>query len=417
MHHELPVPLTSNGARWYRNAGLLIRSEVPLDELATPAPPGEFDLEIRRISSGAIATAAARAVHAKTVGTVDAPWVEVFRCEAGYLLRWPGQLDVLIPDGGREILVHEAGELEDSAARLLLCHALSFVMHEHGKESIHASAVEIDGAAVIISGDSGMGKSTLATALALSGGRLLADDVAVIGRDVAGDPVLEPSSTRTWLLHDVARQFSLNGHGNGSKRLNKRIVGGDGMRIASTAAPVRRILILAYEPGESISRAVLTGNKAMVAILGSLFNRIVRSPERLRTQFALATELAAGAIVEVLRWEPSPRQARIVAEQIAADMKNGAGTEALNRQRRRLLERLREAGLDGVSPERLEEPLLQTSEVAALLRASDRTIRTWADAGKLPYIKTLGGRRMFPAAGVISALNAMNGSRVREEHE
>jgi excisionase family DNA binding protein len=56
-----------------------------------------------------------------------------------------------------------------------------------------------------------------------------------------------------------------------------------------------------------------------------------------------------------------------------------------------------------------DEPLLRTSQVAALLRTSDRTVRTWAELGKLHFIKTLGGRRLFPASAVMQVLNEMRG--------
>lgn len=48
--------------------------------------------------------------------------------------------------------------------------------------------------------------------------------------------------------------------------------------------------------------------------------------------------------------------------------------------------------------------LLKTGEVALLFGASDRSVREWANAGKLPYIRTLGGHRLFPAAAVVDAL-------------
>lgn len=46
------------------------------------------------------------------------------------------------------------------------------------------------------------------------------------------------------------------------------------------------------------------------------------------------------------------------------------------------------------------EPSLKTQEVASLLKVDERTVRAWADQGKLPCWKTPGGRRSFPASAV-----------------
>lgn len=48
--------------------------------------------------------------------------------------------------------------------------------------------------------------------------------------------------------------------------------------------------------------------------------------------------------------------------------------------------------------------LLKTGEVALLFGTSDRSVREWANAGKLPCVRTLGGHRLFPAAAVMQAM-------------
>ena len=76
-----------------------------------------------------------------------------------------------------------------------------------------------------------------------------------------------------------------------------------------------------------------------------------------------------------------------------------------------LIRYLEEAGLQvGGSPV-LDEPLLTTSQVAIILRTTPRTVRNWADGGKIGTIRSLGGRRLFPASAVLAALETMTGSR------
>jgi excisionase family DNA binding protein len=41
---------------------------------------------------------------------------------------------------------------------------------------------------------------------------------------------------------------------------------------------------------------------------------------------------------------------------------------------------------------------LRAAEVAAILSVSPKTVSRWAKEGKLPFMKTLGGHRRYPAA-------------------
>jgi hypothetical protein len=60
---------------------------------------------------------------------------------------------------------------------------LSWVANSFDAEIVHASAVEVDGKGILINGPSGSGKSTLAIKAALSGGKILGDDVILISNN------------------------------------------------------------------------------------------------------------------------------------------------------------------------------------------------------------------------------------------
>jgi excisionase family DNA binding protein len=45
-------------------------------------------------------------------------------------------------------------------------------------------------------------------------------------------------------------------------------------------------------------------------------------------------------------------------------------------------------------------PYLHTAEVADILHVSPKTVSRWAKEGKLPFLKTLGGHRRYPAAEI-----------------
>lgn len=87
-----------------------------------------------------------------------------------------------------------------------------------------------------------------------------------------------------------------------------------------------------------------------------------------------------------------------------------------------VLRLLAEAGVKFPVRDDLEGPVLTTGQAAAILRCSDRTIRKWADDGKILAFRTLGGRRLFPASSVLAAMESMRtgGSRdprPREVHD
>jgi len=46
------------------------------------------------------------------------------------------------------------------------------------------------------------------------------------------------------------------------------------------------------------------------------------------------------------------------------------------------------------------EALLTPSEVAAMFRVNPKTVTRWARAGRISYIKTLGGHRRFKASEI-----------------
>ena len=51
-----------------------------------------------------------------------------------------------------------------------------------------------------------------------------------------------------------------------------------------------------------------------------------------------------------------------------------------------------------------KEALMTPSEVARLFRVDAKTVSRWAQEGKLPYIRTLGGHRRYPREEVTRLL-------------
>ena len=55
------------------------------------------------------------------------------------------------------------------------------------------------------------------------------------------------------------------------------------------------------------------------------------------------------------------------------------------------------------------EPVyLRTAQVAELLHVSPKTVSRWAQEGRLPYLRTLGGHRRYPVPEIRALLETLS---------
>jgi hypothetical protein len=120
--------------------------------------------------------------------------------------------------GGRRVSVEPRFPLDEPAVRLyLLGSVLAMLSYQRGLVPLHACCLILtpdttDGSAagaVVIAGDSGVGKSTLAATLALQGVPILADDVCVVDTIGPGEPIVWPSIARLKLWRDTVERLGI----------------------------------------------------------------------------------------------------------------------------------------------------------------------------------------------------------------
>jgi hypothetical protein len=113
-------------------------------------------------------------------------------------------------EGGRRVIVEPRLPREAPAIRLfLLGTVLAILCYQRGLVPLHASAVEVPGGALLVSGRSGLGKSTLAATLVARGHRLIADDVCVLDIDAGDEPLIRPVLPRLKLWQDAAQAMAI----------------------------------------------------------------------------------------------------------------------------------------------------------------------------------------------------------------
>jgi len=167
--------------------GLVVDSEVPLHQ-DRPAPPGvPVDVRVRwgsersaaeqrRLPEGRVL------LRARWARTTHYTFVE--RPDSSCLLRFHAACDAEISPDLRDVVVHPATGADPGLAAVLTTGAtLAFQLYRRGLTVLHASAVDVGGAAVAFAAPSGGGKSTMATLLCADGATVVTDDVLRVDDD------------------------------------------------------------------------------------------------------------------------------------------------------------------------------------------------------------------------------------------
>jgi|GEM_PF-1220852 len=116
------------------------------------------------------------------------------------LLDIPGVARVLVT-AGRKIAVEGAAAVADAdIAGFVQGSAMRVLLHQRGLMTLRASAVAVGDGAALLCGPPGVGKSTLAAALAGYGHDFFSDDLCAVRIDARGAPILAPdgATLRLW---------------------------------------------------------------------------------------------------------------------------------------------------------------------------------------------------------------------------
>lgn len=110
---------------------------------------------------------------------------------------------------GQEIVVEPYRDIEDHYIKTyILGSAFGLMLIQRNIVAIHGGSVLIDDKAIICTGDTGAGKSTLTSALRLNGAKLVADDVSAI--DIIDEIKVYPAYPQQKLCGDAVRKLGYN---------------------------------------------------------------------------------------------------------------------------------------------------------------------------------------------------------------
>lgn len=182
----------------YRAFGLNINSDIEIPEL-TISSDAETDVKVK---------------YAKVIDFTSSleskeDWYCFINGSLFFLIDKVGRFKV---SGGCLIEIDRFNAATDDDIRLfLLGSGIGGVLHQRGVLPLHASAIEIDGEAVLFSADSGFGKSTICLGFQNEGYSVVSDDICAI--DIQKNKVkVCPGYPQLKLWKDSVHFFGLQSH-------------------------------------------------------------------------------------------------------------------------------------------------------------------------------------------------------------
>jgi hypothetical protein len=202
-------------------------------------------------------------------------WLRFFRTSQGYVLQFPDLAEFAISRDGTSISSRAlSGASQETIEHLYQNQVLPLALSCQRKLVFHGSAVVVDGGALAFLGQSGMGKSTLATAFALNGAKLITDDGLHIEQSDDGQWQARPGhgSLRLWPDSRAALLPPGTGRVQAAGYTAKFRILTDGCIGFSTApAPLRQVYFLRQEGAGEINIEAVSAADALIELVSHAF--------------------------------------------------------------------------------------------------------------------------------------------------
>jgi hypothetical protein len=249
-------------------------------------------------------------------------------------VRWQGVGEFLISaDGGRITGRQHRRAHTESFQVYLLGQALSYALVKRGFEPLHATAIVVNGAAAVLLGNSGFGKSSLGACFLEAGYQLLTDDLLVL-RPCSGGFMAYPGPPRIKLFPRQARRFLQREAGGVAMNsgTEKLILPLDSTRSAPGPVPLRAIYTLlppgSKVRGDAVRIAALPPRQSFLALVRNTFNYRVVTPARLERHFEEAARLAGTVSVRKVSYPRVLSRISKLRDALLADLDSIAARRA-----------------------------------------------------------------------------------------
>jgi hypothetical protein len=222
-------------------------------------------------------------------------WTQFYRTNSGFLLRFPNLADFEVSADGCSANCWPApGISEDAAQHLYLNQVFPLALSKQGKLVFHASAVEIDGAAVSFMGESGKGKSTLAAGFSTSGYRFLTDDgLMVEANDSCYQVMPSHPSIRLWQDSETALIAPDTPTAPALEFTSKsRFLAGESIPFCDSPRPLRRVYFLGDGSAPAVIFQRMKPAEALIELVKHSFLLDIEERDMLAAHFDELSSLA-----------------------------------------------------------------------------------------------------------------------------
>lgn len=286
----------------YRSYGLVIASAIALPELPqTTGDPPDVHVERRDVTRDAT-----EALNERWELAVDGSTLRLVHEEVG----------AFAIEQGRRILVDPDPDTSEALLRHhLLGPVLGALLHQRGRLVLHGSGVEIGERVVGFLGGVGAGKSTIAAACTVNGGRFIADDVIAIGWSTS--PRIPPGPSFLKLSDEVAEYLARPWPVESRSDLPKDYHWTDD-RAASEPQPLDTLYVL--DPGERPAIGSLSEREAAIELFRHSYAATLLEPTgTAERHFEQCTRLANAIPVKRLGRGSSLEALSTVVERVSED--------------------------------------------------------------------------------------------------
>ena len=193
----------------YLAFALRLRCSRPIPGLLIDAATSGIDVEVHLEAGQSLPKASLKGPRQLRYASANRnehgePFLTVWTLSGGAMfhLHYRDGIDFVVDEDGTEIWGTWSDTLTvEDAATYLLGPVLGLVLRLRGITCLHASAIDVGGQAIAVTGPPGSGKSTTAAIFATGGYRVLSDDVVALA-DRGSAFLAEPSYPRLGLWSD-----------------------------------------------------------------------------------------------------------------------------------------------------------------------------------------------------------------------
>ena len=279
----------------YQVSGLSVAADIPLPGLIPCIPSFDYPTDVT-ISAQRVPT------ELELASSTGITW-QISDDE--FLLEVPGIVRMLMRKGRQIDYMAEPGVSDSEIAIFLISSGFGILLHQRDRIVLHASAVRVDGRAILFCGPSGAGKSTLAAALVDRGYDLVTDDFCSVEIANSTSPIVHSDGRQLKLWKDAVDELSLSSRRRAAVRPNIEKYFVEPQAAVATPLPLAAIYVLRVA-GPLTPAGILEGNAIDRAILvkqNSYRPSLIRLMDKTNLYFSASTAIARSSGVFILSRE------------------------------------------------------------------------------------------------------------------